>query len=71
MVIGRSDQNHQAADEIAGDVLQTKADAYPHGAGENRECSKMNSGVLQDDEDSNHQHDVADDLGDGVLQGAI
>ena len=31
----------------------------------------MNSRVLQDNEDSNYQHDVADHLSDGILQRPI
>ena len=64
-------QNDQAADEIAGDVLQTEADADADRAGENGERAEMNAGVLEHDEDADDQDEVADDLRDGVLQGAI
>src|SRR5205807_1790386 len=64
-------QNNQAADEIARDVLQSKSDADTDGAGENGQRAEMNAGVFQDNENSDHEHDVARDLGDGVLQRAI
>ncbi len=64
-------QNHQAADEIARDVLQTKADAHADRARENRQRAQVNAGIFKDNQNANYEHDVADDLGDGVLEGAI
>ena len=64
-------QNDQAADEVARDVLQTKADADADRAGENRERSEMNAAVFQHDENADDEHDFAGDLRDGVLQRAI
>ena len=61
-------QNDQAADEIAGDVLQSKPDADADRAGENSQRSKVNSGIVENDEDSDDQHDITGDLRDGVLQ---
>ena len=64
-------QNHQAADEIAGDILQTEAHAHTDCASENRQSGEMNPGVFQDNENADHQHDVADDLGNRVLERTI
>src|SRR5213075_3527890 len=43
-------QNHQAADEIAGDILQPKPDPYANRSRENGQCAKMNTGIFQNDE---------------------
>ena len=48
-----------------------KSDADADRAGENRQCPEMDASVLQDDENADDQHDVADDLRNGVLQRAI
>src|SRR6266403_3147867 len=64
-------QNDQTADEIAGDILQTKSDAYANGASKNRQCSQMNTGILQNNETADPENDVADDLGNCVLKGTI
>ena len=64
-------QNDQTADEITRDILQAESDPDANRAGKNRQCGEMNASVLQDNENANHQHDVADDLGDGVLQRPI
>ena len=61
-------QDDQAADEIAGDVLQTKSDTDTNRTSKNRECGEMDASVLQNKENANYQHDIADDLGNGVLQ---
>ncbi len=60
-------QNDQAADEIAGDILQSEAKAYADRAGKNGQGAEVDTGVVQDDENANNQDDVADDLRDGVL----
>ena len=64
-------QDHETADEIAGDILQPEADTDADRAGENRERAEMNAGVLEHDEDADDQDEVADDLRDGVLKGAV
>src|SRR5438874_389552 len=64
-------QDDQAANEIAGDVLQSEANPYADRAGENGERPQMNPGIVQHDENANDQDDVADDLRDGILQRAI
>jgi len=64
-------QNDQAANEIAGNILQPKADADTDRAGKNGESGKVNAGVVQNYENANNQDDIADDLRDGVLQGPI
>src|SRR5262249_4868551 len=64
-------QDDQAADEIAGDVLQAKSDTDAKRTSKNRECGEMDPSVFQNEENADDQHDVADDLGDGVLQRPI
>ena len=64
-------QDHQATDEIAGDVLQPEADAHANRACENRQRAQVNAGVFQNNQNADYQHDVGDDLGNGVLEGAI
>ncbi len=64
-------QDHQAADEITGDILQTEPHADSDRASENRQSREMNPRVLQDNENADHQHDVADDLGNRVLERTI
>src|SRR6476659_9637080 len=61
-------QDDQAANEITGDILQAKSDTDANRTSKNRQCSEMDASVLQNKENANHQHDVADDLGKGVLQ---
>src|SRR5205807_10227373 len=53
------------------DILQSEADPDADRAGENGERAEMNAGVLEDDEDADDENEVADDLGDCVLQRAI
>ena len=64
-------QNDQAANEIAGDVLQSESNAYADRTGKNGERPKMNAGIVQHDENANDQDDVADDLRNSVLQRPI
>src|SRR5206468_12981068 len=64
-------QNDQTADEITGDVLQAESDAYANRAGKNRQRSQMNTRVLQDNENANHEDDVAENLGNGVLERTV
>src|SRR4026207_762428 len=64
-------QNDQTANEIAGDVLQSEANAYADRAGKNGEGAEMNTGVVQHDKNASDQDDVADDLRNSVLQRAI
>src|SRR5437762_7731508 len=64
-------QNDQAADEITGDILETESDAYANCARKNRQCSQMNTRVLQDNKNAHHENDVAENLGDGVLERTI
>src|SRR5437660_11848316 len=64
-------QNDQAANEIAGDVLQSEANPHADRAGKNGEGPEMNAGIVQYDKNANDQDDVTDDLRNGVLQRAI
>ena len=64
-------QNHEATDEIARDILQAEPDAHAYCSGKNRERTEMDAGVLQDNNNADDQHDVADDLRNRVLQRAI
>src|SRR4030095_6644023 len=64
-------QNDQTADEITGNVLQPETDTHSDCSSENRQRPEMNSSVLQDNENANDQHDVADDLWNRVLQRTI
>src|SRR2546430_35425 len=64
-------QNDQTADEITGDVLQAETDAYANCACKNRQRSQMNTRVLQDNENANHEDDVAENLGNGVLERTV
>jgi hypothetical protein len=64
-------QNDQAADKIAGNILQAKSHAHAHSPGENGQRAEMNAGVFENDENADDEHDIADDLGNGVLQRAI
>ena len=64
-------QNDQTANEIAGDVLQSEANAYADCAGKNGEGAEMNTGVVQHDKNASDQDDVADDLRNSVLQRPI
>src|SRR5437773_1622724 len=54
-------QNDQTADEVTGDVLQTKSHTDANRTGKNREGSEMDASVLENKENADHQHDVADD----------
>src|SRR5437667_3929169 len=64
-------QNKQPADEIAGDVFQTKPQAYTDRAGEYRQCPEMDTGIVKNNDNPDDQHGIADYLGNGVLQGAV
>jgi hypothetical protein len=64
-------QNNQTADEIAGDVLKSETDTDPNCAREYSQRGQMNSRVLQDNENANDQDDIADDLGNRVLERTI
>src|ERR1043166_7459110 len=64
-------EDHQPADEIARDILQPKPDANADGARENSQRSEMNSRVLEHNENANDENEVADDLRDRVLKGAV
>ena len=55
-------QDDEAADEITGDVLQSKANAHADRTGKNRQRAKMNSSIVQNDENAGDQNDIADDL---------
>jgi hypothetical protein len=64
-------QNDEAADKIAGDILQPEADADTNRAGKNGQGGKVDAGVVQDDENADNKDDITDDLRDGVLQRPI
>src|SRR5690348_17181732 len=64
-------QNHQATDEIARDVLQTKPNTDANCPRENSQSAQMNAGVIEDNENADDQDDVADNLSDRVLQRAV
>ena len=64
-------QDDEAADEIARDILQAEADPYTDRACKDSQRAEMNAGIFQNNQNANYQHDVADDLGDGVLERTI
>src|SRR5437899_6596958 len=64
-------QNHQATDEVTGDILQTEPHADANRTGEDSQRSQTNPAVLQDNENAYYQHDVANHLGNRVLQRTI
>src|SRR5215471_11778777 len=64
-------QDDKAADEIACDILQAETDTDTNRTSKNRQCGEMDTSVLQNKENANHQHDVADHLCNGVLKRPI
>jgi hypothetical protein len=64
-------QNNQAADEVAGDILQPETNTDPNCAREYSQRGQMNSCILQDNENANDQDDIANDLGNRVLERTI
>ena len=64
-------QDDETADEIARDILQAEPDTHADGAGKNGQRAEMDAGVFQNDKNADDEDEVADDLRDGVLQGAI
>ena len=64
-------ENEQTADEITRDVFQTEPHAYTNCAGEYRQRTKVDAGIVENDDDPDDQHDVADDLRNGVLERTI
>src|SRR6266567_904365 len=52
-------KNHQAADEIAGDILQPEADPHANRPCENSQRAEMNAGIFENNQNTNYQHDVA------------
>ena len=61
-------QNDQAADEIAGDILEPEPDANTDGAGENSQRAEVNAGIVENNENADDQHNVADNLSNRVLE---
>ena len=51
--------------------MQTETNAHPDCARENRQRSEVDAGIIQNDENPDDEHDVTDDLRDGVLQGPV
>ena len=64
-------QNHETADKVACDILQTETDAHADRAGENRQRSEMNAGIIENNKNADDEDDVADDLRNRVLQRTI
>src|SRR5438270_93062 len=64
-------QDHQAADEIAGNILQTETDTDADGAGENSKRTEMNPRAFEHDENANDTDEVADNLRDRVLKRTV
>ena len=64
-------KNEQAADEITRNVFQTEPEAYADRSRKDRQRSEVNTGIVENNDDPDDQHDVADDLGNGVLEGTI
>ena len=64
-------QNDQTADEIARDILQSKADPDADRPRKNGERAEMDTGVFQNNENADNKHNIADDLGNRVLKCAI
>ena len=61
-------QNHQAADKIARDILETEADAHADRARKNCQGPGMNAGIIENNKNADDENDVADDLRNRVLQ---
>src|SRR5438067_10767307 len=57
-------QNDEAANEIAGNVLQSEANPDADCTGENGQCAEMDTRVIQHNEKANNQDNIADDLRD-------
>src|SRR6266513_2754338 len=53
------------------DLLHSTYDAYANCSCKNRQRSQMNTRVLQDNENANHEDDVAENLGNGVLERTV
>jgi hypothetical protein len=64
-------QNDQTADEITDNVLQPETDTHSDCSSENRQCGQMNSSVLKDNENTDNQDNIADDLRNRVLERTI
>src|SRR4029453_18201810 len=64
-------KNEQTAHEVTRNVFQTEPETHAYRTGEYRQRSEMNAGIVQNDEDPDDQHDVADDLRNGVLERTI
>src|SRR4029453_18420266 len=64
-------KNEQTADEVTRNVFQTESQTHTYRAGEYRQRSEMDAGIVQNDNDPDDQHDVADDLRNGVLERTI
>src|SRR6266487_4221145 len=68
---GSFGQNDQAANEIARDILQSKATPDADRPRKNGERAEMDAGVFQNNENADDKHDIANDLGNRVLKGAV
>src|SRR5512133_3007747 len=64
-------KNEQTADEVTRNVFQTEPETHAYRTREYRQRSEMNAGIVQNDDDPDDQHDVADDLRNGVLERTI
>jgi hypothetical protein len=64
-------KDHQAADKVARNILEAEADADADRAREHGQRAEMDSGVLENNEDADDEDEVADDLGDRVLEGTV
>src|ERR687891_1023154 len=64
-------KNEQTANEVTRNVFQTESQTHTYRAGEYRQRSEMDAGIVQNDNNPDDQHDVADDLGNGVLERTI
>ena len=71
MVIGRSARMTKPLMKLLAMFCRPETDTHSDCASENRQRAEMNSSVLQDNENADYQHDVADDLGNRALERTI
>jgi len=68
---GPLEKEDDAADEVFRDVLEPETESDADGAREDRQGGEVDPGVLHRNDSTDDEDHVADDLGDGVLQGAV
>ena len=71
MVIGRSARITRPLMKLLAIFCNPKPTPTPTAPAKTANAAEMNPGVLKDNENANDQHDVADDLGNRVLERTI